>query len=106
MALVICSQCSGSVADNAPYCPHCGAPREAKEFSFGDFLRHLQGMNTAQTNLPLFLGAALGVLAVLGLHLVLSTPGTPLDFVSITWQTALGALVGCLLGAMVRRKGG
>ena len=27
MALITCSECSKTVSDKAPYCPHCGAPQ-------------------------------------------------------------------------------
>jgi hypothetical protein len=104
MALVACNQCRGAVADTAPFCPHCGAPQERQEPAFlSHLLKQFQNMESTRTNLPFFLGAALGVLVVLAGHLLLSRPGAEIDALALTWQIALGALVGCLLGLLVKK---
>lgn len=105
MGLVVCKQCQGPVADNAPHCPHCGAPQASGgEASFVVFLRELWKQDTTQKQLPPFLGAALGVGVVLLLHEWLDRPGVTIDTFTICWQIALGALVGFLLGALITRR--
>lgn len=106
MSLTLCCQCQGTVARNAPYCPHCGAPRtgEPEEFSPGNLLKQVRRMSTVRTNFPLFAGAVLGVLLVLGLNYAFTTAQSQFEFAWLAVELAAGALLGCFVGAMVRGK--
>ncbi|HXG08711.1 MAG TPA: hypothetical protein VNK04_02890 [Gemmataceae bacterium] len=106
MALVICPQCSGIVADNAPYCPHCGAPQrvQPQPAPFVKQLKEFTGQHSTQTNLPLLGGAAVGVGVVLAGHFLLGGADGDINVRMLWWQVALGALLGCLTGALLQRK--
>lgn len=104
MGITICNHCKEAVATNAALCPHCGAPGPEEEITLQGAWSQFKKLNSTRTNFPFFLGAVVGVLAVLGLHLLLTSPGTKLDWFTVSWQVFLGALAGCFVGGMMRPR--
>jgi hypothetical protein len=105
MTLTVCYQCRGTVADNAPFCPHCGAPHASRHEAraYVNLFQSFRNLPSTRNNLPLFIGAIVGVLVVLGVLAVLHYFRHEIGIDSLWWQFALGALIGSLIGTFFRR---
>jgi len=65
MALQNCSECGGTVSDQADACPHCGAPQ-----------RRPASPNKTKADRPAWAGAAIGLVLVMAAFVFLTTRGT------------------------------